>query len=120
MLVIILEVVSVLGLELISFLSISSSSKEEKGSGDAFLESSATKTLLEEHLIVWQVQEHPLGWTCLPALELVWEIRLSESRNSPTLEEMAWGPREWALVADNLFWIFDLTMVVVREKERIY
>jgi len=46
----ILEVVGVLGLELTSSSSLSSSLEEEEGSGDAFLESLATKTLLEEHL----------------------------------------------------------------------
>jgi len=91
--------------------------KEEKGSGDAFLEFSAAETLLEERLTVRQAQERPLGWTCLPALELAQEIMLSESGNSLTLVEVAWGPKGWALVADDLFWVFDLTIVVVREKE---
>jgi len=42
----ILEIVGVLGPGLTSF------SEEEEGSGDAFLESSAAETLLEEHLTV--------------------------------------------------------------------
>ena len=55
----------------------------------------------------------------LPALELAQEIRLSESGDSPILVGVAWGPGGRALVAKDLFWIFDLTMVVVRGKERM-
>ena len=57
----ILEAVGVLGLGLISSSSLSFSSEEEEGSGDAFLESSAAKTLLEERLTVRQARECPLG-----------------------------------------------------------
>jgi len=39
----------------------------------------------------------------LPALELAREIRLSESGDSLTLVEVAWGPEGQALVADDLF-----------------
>jgi len=56
----ILEAVGVLKPGLTSFFSLSSSSKEEKGSGDAFLESLAAETLLEERLIVQRAREHPL------------------------------------------------------------
>jgi len=48
----ILEVVGVLGPGLTSSSSLSSSSEEEEGSGDAFLETSAAETLLEEYLTV--------------------------------------------------------------------
>ena len=115
--VMILKAVGVLGPELTSSSSLSSFSEEEKSSGDAFLETSAAKTLLEEHLTIRQAREHPLGWTHLPALEPAQEIRLSESGDLPTLVGVAWGPGGQALVADDLFWIFDLTMVVVRGKE---
>jgi len=50
----ILEVVGVLGPGLTFSSLLSFSSEEEEGSGDAFLESSAAKTLLEEHLTVRQ------------------------------------------------------------------
>ena len=48
----ILEAVGVLGPGLTSFSSLFSSSEEEEGSGDAFLESSAAETLLEKCLTV--------------------------------------------------------------------
>ena len=57
----ILEVVGILGPGLIFSFSLSSSSGEEEGSGDAFLESSAAETLLKEHLTVQRAQERPLG-----------------------------------------------------------
>jgi len=57
----ILEAVDVLGPGLTFSSLLSSSSEEEEGSGDAFLESSAAKTLLKEHLTVRQAQECPLG-----------------------------------------------------------
>jgi len=57
----ILKAVGVLGPGLTFSSSLSSSSEEEEGSGDAFLESLAAETLLEEHLIVRRVQEYPLG-----------------------------------------------------------
>jgi len=50
----ILEAVGVLGPGLTSSSSLSSFSEEEEGSGDAFLESSAAETLLEERLPVQQ------------------------------------------------------------------
>ena len=56
----ILEAIGVLGPGLTSSSSLSSSSEEEKGSGDAFLESSAAETLLEERLTVQRAREHPL------------------------------------------------------------
>jgi len=48
----ILEAVGVLEPGLTSSSSLSFSSEEEEGSEDAFLESSAAETLLEEHLTV--------------------------------------------------------------------
>jgi len=48
----ILEAIGVLGPGLTFFSSLSSSSKEEKGSGDAFLKSSVAETLLKECLTV--------------------------------------------------------------------
>ena len=42
---------------------------------------------------------------------------MSKSRNSPVLEEMAWGPIGWVLAADNLFWVSGLTIMAVIEKE---
>jgi len=48
----ILEAVGVLGPGLTFFSSLSSSLEEEEGSEDAFLESSAAETLLEERLTV--------------------------------------------------------------------
>jgi len=53
----------------------------------------------------------------LLAPKLAQEMTLSESRNLPVLERIAWGLREQALAADDLFWIFSLTMIVVMEKE---
>jgi len=44
-------------------------------------------------------------------------MRLSESGDSPTLEEMAWRPGGQVLIAVDLIGFFDLTMVVVREEE---
>ena len=86
LLVMILGAVGVLGPGLTFFSSLSF---EEEGSGDAFLESSAAETLLEERLPVQQAWERPLEWMCLPALELAQEIRLSESGDSPTLVGVA-------------------------------
>ena len=57
----ILEAVGVLGPGLTSSSSLFSSSEEEEGSEDAFLEFSAAETLLKERLIVQQAREHPLG-----------------------------------------------------------
>jgi len=48
----ILEAVGVLGPGLTSSSSLFSSSEEEEGSGDAFLETSAAEILLEERLTV--------------------------------------------------------------------
>jgi len=56
----------------------------------------------------------------LPALELGWEIRLSESGDSSTLGGRAWGPGEQALVVADLIGIFGLTIVVVREKKGMH
>ena len=85
---VVLEAVGVLG-PLSS--SLSSEEEEEKGSGDVFLESSAAETLFWECLTMRCSHERPLQWTHLPALELERENKLSESRNSPILGEMAWG-----------------------------
>ena len=52
----ILEAVGILELGLTFSSSLSSSSEEEEGSGDAFLESSAAETLLEERLTVRRVR----------------------------------------------------------------
>ena len=54
---------------------------------------------------------------CLPALELVQEITLSKSKDSPVLERIVCRPEEWVLVVDNLFQIVGLTIMVVMEKE---
>ena len=51
-------------------------------------------------------------------LELIWEIILSESRDSLVLEGIACGLREQVLAIDNLLWIFGLTMIVVIGKEK--
>jgi len=51
----ILEAVGILG------PGLTFSSEEEEGSEDAFLESSAAETFLEEHLTVRRAREHPLG-----------------------------------------------------------
>ena len=57
----ILEAIGVLGPGLTSFSLLSFSSEEEESSGDAFLETSAAETLLEERLTVRRAQERPLG-----------------------------------------------------------
>jgi len=88
---VVLEAVGVLG-PLSS--SLSSEEEEEKGSGDVFLEFSAAETLPEKHLTMQYPCEYPLGWTCLPALELEQENKLSESGNSPILGGIAWGSGE--------------------------
>ena len=54
----------------------------------------------------------------LLAPELAQEMTLSKSRNSLVLERIAWGPRKQVLVADDLFWIFSLTIIVVMKKEK--
>jgi len=53
----------------------------------------------------------------LLVLELIQKITLSESEDSLVLEEITWRPERRALVVDNLFQIFGLTIMVVIEKE---
>jgi len=53
----------------------------------------------------------------LPALELALESRLSESGDLPTHFEMSWIPGGSVGFLINLFGFFEVTMVVVRERE---
>ena len=56
----ILKAVGVLGPGLTSSSSLFSSSEEEEGSGDVFLEFSVAETLLKERLTVRRARERPL------------------------------------------------------------
>jgi len=55
----------------------------------------------------------------LLALELALESRFRESGDSPTYFELSWRPEGSVEFLIDLFRIFELTMVVVREREGV-
>ena len=96
--------------------SLSPEEDEDKTSGEGFLEAKEAETLLEERLAMWRVWGLFLKWTCLPALGLVLENKFRESGDSSMLFELSWIPGGSVGFLSDLFRIFKLTMVVVRER----
>ena len=115
--VITLGAVGVLGLEPTLSSSLSPKDDDDKALGEGFLEAEEAETLLEERFAMRRVWGLPLEWTRLPALELALESRLSESGDSPTHCELSWIPGGSVEFLIDLFRIYELTMVVVRERE---
>ena len=112
--IVILEVVGILGSQLIFFSLLSSKKDNVKVLEEGFLKIEKAEMFFEECFIIQQVWDLSLEYICLQALELALERKLDKSENSPTHWELFWKPGGSYRLFIDLFGFFELTIIVVR------